>query len=444
MKRIFLIVLDSFGIGELPDAAVYGDEGSNTLEAVRKSSKFSVPNLAQIGLFHIDGVTPEAGQGQGFTGCIGRMTEVSAGKDTVTGHWEIAGLPLEKPFPTYPDGFPEEFCREFSRRIGRKLLCNRPYSGTEVLKDFGRQQVETGSLILYTSADSVCQLAAHEEVVPVEELYRCCEIAREMLPVGRIIARPFRGDAPPYDGLPDAGIFPWHHRERPCWIYCFGWIDVISVGKIWDIFAGRSISREFHTDNNDDGMGKTAALAKQDFRGLCFVNLVDFDTKYGHRNDVDGYAAALTRFDRWLGKFLPLLGPEDAVFLTADHGCDPPPPAPTIPGSTPLPGMGQALRRGVNLGTRKTFSDIAKTVLEAFRIDNSCLGALSSKYSEIRPCTGFGNMLYCSQNKRKGKVFLICISAEFSQNTHLDRCGGNAPCFVLDSAVFCALFKRAF
>ena len=377
MKRIFLIVLDSFGIGELPDAAVYGDEGSNTLEAVRKSSKFSVPNLAQIGLFHIDGVTPEAGQGQGFTGCIGRMTEVSAGKDTVTGHWEIAGLPLEKPFPTYPDGFPEEFCREFSRRIGRKLLCNRPYSGTEVLKDFGRQQVETGSLILYTSADSVCQLAAHEEVVPVEELYRCCEIAREMLPVGRIIARPFRGDAPPYERTSRRRDFSLAPSGDTMLDLLFrSGLDVISVGKIWDIFAGRSISREFHTEDNDDGMRKTAALAKQDFTGLCFVNLVDFDMKYGHRNDVDGYAAALTRFDRWLGKFLPLLGPEDAVFLTADHGCDPSTPSTDHSREyTPFLAWGQSLRKGVNLGTRKTFSDIAKTILEAFCIDNLLPGS---------------------------------------------------------------------
>ena len=377
MKRIFLIVLDSFGIGELPDAAVYGDEGSNTLEAVRKSPAFSVPNLAQMGLFHIDGVIPEEEQNQSFTGCVGRMAEVSAGKDTVTGHWEIAGLPLEKPFPTYPDGFPEEFCREFSRRIGRKLLCNRPYSGTEVLKDFGRQQVETGSLILYTSADSVCQLAAHEEVVPVEELYRYCEIAREMLPVGRIIARPFRGDAPPYERTPrrrDFSLAP--SGETMLDLLFQAGLDVISVGKIWDIFAGRSISREFHTEDNDDGMGKTAALAKQDFTGLCFVNLVDFDMKYGHRNDVDGYAAALTRFDRWLGEFLPLLEPEDAVFLTADHGCDPSTPSTDHSREyTPFLAWGQSLGQGVNLGTRKTFSDIAKTVLEAFRIENSMPGS---------------------------------------------------------------------
>lgn len=376
MKRIFLIVLDSFGIGELPDAAVYGDEGSNTLEAVRKSPAFFVPNLAQMGLFHIDGVAPEAGQSQSFTGCVGRMAEVSAGKDTVTGHWEIAGLPLEKPFPTYPDGFPEEFCREFSRRIGRKLLCNRPYSGTEVLKDFGRQQVETGSLILYTSADSVCQLAAHEEVVPVEELYRCCEIAREMLPVGRIIARPFRGDAPPYERTSRRRDFSLAPSGDTMLDLLFrSGLDVISVGKIWDIFAGRSISREFHTEDNDDGMRKTAALAKQDFTGLCFVNLVDFDMKYGHRNDVDGYAAALTRFDRWLGKFLPLLGPEDAVFLTADHGCDPSTPSTDHSREhTPFLAWGQSLRQGVNMGTRKTFSDIAKTVLDAFHTDNSLPG----------------------------------------------------------------------
>ena len=384
MKRVFLIVLDSFGIGALPDAAAYGDAGSDTLGAVRKSTAFSAPNMARLGLFHLDGVAPLAGGPDSFAGCIARLAEASKGKDTVTGHWEMAGLPLREAFPTYPEGFPEDFCREFSRRTGRPLLCNRPYSGTEVLKDYGRRQVETGGLILYTSADSVCQLAAHEEVVPVEELYRCCEIAREMLPVGRVIARPFRGDAPPYERTPRRKDFSLEPPgETMLDLLRRSGLDVVSVGKIWDIFAGRSITREYHTSGNDEGMARTAALAGEDFTGLCFVNLVDFDMKYGHRNDVDGYAAAISRFDRWLSGFVPQLREGDLLFITADHGCDPSTPSTDHSREyVPLLAWGRELKQGVNLGTRRSFADIGKTVLDLFSVPNRLAGA--SFLDEIR------------------------------------------------------------
>lgn len=376
MKRIFLIVLDSFGIGELPDAVRFGDAGSNTLAAIRKHPAFSAPNLRKLGLFHIDGVAPQPDQSPSFTGCIGRMAEASNGKDTTVGHWEIACVPSYTPLPTYPNGFPEDFCREFSRRTGKTLLCNHPYSGTEVIRDYGEEQMKTGGLILYTSADSVCQLAAHEEVVPIEELYKDCAIAREMLQVGRVIARPFTGKAPSFERTPRRRDFSLSPPGKTILdLLAEASFDTISVGKIFDIFAGRSISEEFHTTDNLDGMEKTSALLQKDFTGLCFVNLVDFDMKYGHRNDVEGYAAAMTRFDRWLGGFLPQLKEEDALFITADHGCDPSTPSTDHSREyTPFLAAGTSLRSGVNLGTRSTFADIGKTILDAFSVKNSAFG----------------------------------------------------------------------
>ena len=349
MKRIFLIVLDSFGIGELPDAVRFGDAGSNTLAAIRKHPAFSTPNLRKLGLFHIDGVAPQPDQSPSFTGCIGRMAEASNGKDTTVGHWEIACVPSYTPLPTYPNGFPEDFCREFSRRTGKTLLCNHPYSGTEVIRDYGEEQMKTGGLILYTSADSVCQLAAHEEVVPIEELYKDCAIAREMLQVGRVIARPFTGKAPSFERTPRRRDFSLSPPGKTILDFLAeASFDTISVGKIFDIFAGRSISEEFHTTDNSDGMEKISALLQKDFTGLCFVNLVDFDMKYGHRNDVEGYAAAMTRFDRWLGGFLPQLKEEDALFITADHGCDPSTPSTDHSREyTPFLAAGASLRSGV-------------------------------------------------------------------------------------------------
>ena len=384
MKRFFLIGLDSFGAGALPDAWQYGDTGSDTLGAIRKSRQFSAPNLAQLGLFHIEGVKPLPRQSPSFSGCIARMKEASCGKDTIIGHWEIAGILSEAPLPTYPRGFPVQFCREFSRRTGRGILCNLPYSGTEVLRDYGELHVRTGDLILYTSADSVCQIAAHEEIIPVEQLYEYCGIARDMLSVGRVIARPFHGDAPHYERTPlrrDFSLAPPGQTFLD--VLSRGNCATISVGKIWDIFAGRSISQKFHTQDNSDAMARTAALAREDFQGLCFVNLVDFDMKYGHRNDIDGYAAAISLFDSWLGRFLPLLRHEDLLILTADHGCDPSTPSTDHSREyTPMLAWGAPLRSGVNLGTRKSFADIGKTILDYFSLPNSLSG--TSYWDQIR------------------------------------------------------------
>ncbi len=384
MKRVFLIVLDSFGIGAQPDAAEFGDAGSNTLGAVRKSPGFSVPNLQKLGLFHLDGVAPAAGQSSGFSGSIARMRELSRGKDTITGHWEIAGIVSKEAMPTYPEGFSQEFCGEFSRRTGRGLLCNRPYSGTQVLTDFGERHLQSGDLILYTSADSVCQLAAHEEVVSVEQLYEYCEIARSMLRVGRVIARPFRGAFPNFERTSARRDFALEPPDTTILdVLCENGLATISIGKIQDIFAGRSISRAIHTEDNRDGMTQTEKTAREAFHGLCFVNLVDFDMKYGHRNDTEGYAKALTEFDRWLGGFLPLLGEEDLLLLTADHGCDP-----SFPGTdhtreyTPLLAWGASVKHGGNLETRSGFMDIGKTVLEYFGLPNTLPG--KSFWQEIR------------------------------------------------------------
>ncbi len=367
-KRAFIIVLDSVGIGEMPDAALWNDEGSNTLAAIRKHPAFSCPTLTEMGLFSIDGIENKIPSSRT---CYARMTESSKGKDTTIGHWEIAGIHSPKPLPTYPDGFPKEVVEEFERRTGRGTLCNLPYSGTEVIKDYGEEHVRTGKLIVYTSADSVFQIAAHEDVVPVRELYRYCEIARELLQgehgVGRIIARPFAGEYPfkrtprrhDYSLTPPAKTVPSIMKEKG--------YDVLSVGKIFDIFAGVGFTESQPTVSNADGMDKTIAIARRDFHGLCFVNLVDFDMVYGHRNDVAGYANALTEFDARLGELLPLLREEDLLIITADHGCDPSTPSTDHSREyTPMIAYGNSLRKGVNLGTRDSFADIGATVLEWF------------------------------------------------------------------------------
>jgi phosphopentomutase len=367
-KRAFLIVLDSVGIGEMPDAADWGDEGSNTLATIRKHEAFSCPNLISLGLFGIDGVEGEAVDAKA---CYARMTETSKGKDTTIGHWEIAGIHSPRPLPTYPNGFPEELLTEFSRRTGRGVLCNRPYSGTEVIKDYGEEHLKTGKLIVYTSADSVFQIAAHEDLVPVQELYRYCEIAREMLQgehsVGRVIARPFNGVYPftrtprrhDYSLLPPSATVPTVMKEAG--------FDVISVGKIFDIFAGQGFTESYPTVGNEDGMDKTMGIANRNFNGLCFVNLVDFDMVYGHRNDIAGYAKALTAFDKRLGDLLPQLEKDDLLIITADHGCDPGTASTDHSREyTPMIAYGKQLKQGVNLGTRASFADIGATVLEWF------------------------------------------------------------------------------
>lgn len=371
-NRVFLLILDSVGCGELPDAHTYGDLGCHTLRSVFQSGALDLKNLKKMGLGNID-TLGFLGTVSDPTAAFGKLREISAGKDTVTGHWEIAGLLSEKPMPTYPNGFPQELLAEFSRQTGRGVLCNQPYSGTQVIADYGSEHQKSGALIVYTSADSVFQIAAHESIVPPEELYEYCRIARRLLcgehSVGRVIARPFEGEEghyvrtsrrhdfslePPKDTLLDA------LKNKG--------VDVLAVGKIQDIFAGRGISEFVYTSGNDDGLQKTLAYQKKDFHGLCFVNLVDYDSLYGHRNDAKGYAEALNRFDRWLPQFLSQMKKDDVLMITADHGCDP-----AFPGTdhtreyTPLLVYGAGIAPA-DLGTRSTFADIAATIAEWFDV----------------------------------------------------------------------------
>ncbi|MBQ8583660.1 MAG: phosphopentomutase [Clostridia bacterium] len=326
-KRVFLIVLDSLGIGYQPDAHRYGDEGANTLERISHSEKLEIPNLISLGLGLVDGVgylpktdAPKAS--------YARLREVSCGKDTTVGHFELMGIVSEKPFPTYPSGFPKSIISRFSELTGRGVLCNKPYSGTEVIRDYGAEHIKTGKLIVYTSADSVFQIAAHEDIVPPEELYRYCEIARELLVgehgVGRVIARPFVGRAGEFTRTANRRDFSIKPPTESALDRIKGaGLDVIAVGKINDIFAGQGITESITTHSNAEGIAVTRELLSRDFSGLAFINLVDFDMLYGHRQDVDGYAAALSEFDRALGEFLPMLRDDDVLIITADHGCDP-------------------------------------------------------------------------------------------------------------------------
>ena len=365
-KRVFIIVLDSMGIGELPDAHLWHDEGSNTLGAIRNHPNFNCPNLTKLGLFNIEGVgggiaKPEAS--------FARMTEKSMGKDTTIGHWEIAGIISPKPLPTYPNGFPKEVIEEFERQTGRKTLCNKPYSGTEVIKDYGEEHMKTGALIVYTSADSVFQIAAHEDVVPVDELYEYCRIARRILQgehgVGRVIARPFNGEYPftRTTRRHDFSLDP--PAATMCDLIKKAGLASISVGKIFDIFAGRGLTESNPMKGNADGMRITLEKQKEDFCGLEFTNLVDFDMLYGHRNDVAGYAKAMTEFDVSLGTFMKNMRDDDVLIITADHGCDPSTPSTDHSREyTPMLIYGKNIKNGVDLGTRKSFADISATVLE--------------------------------------------------------------------------------
>ena len=370
MKRIFLFVLDSCGIGQMPDAESFGDVGVNTLASCATSSKLHIPNLIAAGMGNIEGVSclPKT---ETPTGAVARLREASMGKDTTIGHWEIAGCVSPKPLPTYPNGFPQEVLDAFEKATGRGVLCNLPYSGTDVIRDYGEEQKKTGKWIVYTSADSVFQVAANEEWIPLEELYDACHKAREILRgdhgVGRVIARPYVGDCkenfkrtsnrhdyslePPaktmLDAIKEAGLAS------------------IAVGKIHDIFAGYGDTEYVYNTSNANGMEHAMDYAKKDFTGLCFVNLVDFDMLFGHRRDVDGYANALTEFDTWLGGFMAQLGEEDLVMITADHGCDPAYTATTdhTREYVPLVMLGKKVKP-VNLGTRGSFADIAATVTE--------------------------------------------------------------------------------
>ncbi len=369
MKRVFLIVLDSFGIGAMPDSEEYGDIGVNTLLSISKSEKFKINNLKELGLFNIDGVDCMSGV-TSPKAAICRLKELSKGKDTTIGHWEIAGIISNKPLPTYPNGFPKSVLDELSQRTGRAIICNKPYSGTKVIEDYGDEHVKTGALIVYTSADSVFQIAAHEDIVPLEELYNYCKIAREILVgehgVGRVIARPFTTVDGVYkrtSNRHDYSLEPPHNTMLDC-IKSSG-LDTIAVGKIYDIFAGKGISEHVYTSSNQDGMQKTLEYAKRDFNGICFTNLVDFDMLYGHRNDVDGYANALSEFDLWLNDFLPLLKDDDILIITADHGCDPAYLQTTDHSREYVPAIiyGNNINP-VNCGTKDGFCTLAKTVCE--------------------------------------------------------------------------------
>lgn len=370
MKRIFLIVLDSFGIGAMPDAEAFGDFGVNTLASCAATGQLHVPNLIAAGLGNIDGVDclPKTAAP---AGAFARLREASMGKDTTIGHWEIAGLISPDPLPTYPEGFPQEVLNAFSQATGRGCLCNLPYSGTDVIRDYGQQQLDSGDWIVYTSADSVFQIAAHEDHIPLEELYEACRKARGILRgkhgVGRVIARP-------YVGSPEEGFRRTANRhdfslEPPAetMLDAIGAAgqQVLAVGKIHDIFAGRGDTEHVYNQSNSDGMAHALDYSRRDFRGLCFVNLVDFDMLYGHRRDPVGYATALSEFDSWLGGFLPTLGAEDLVMITADHGCDPAYTATTdhTREYVPLLVLGHQVKPG-NLGTRQSFADIAATVTE--------------------------------------------------------------------------------
>lgn len=325
IKRVFLIVLDSCGIGEAPDAEKFGDKGANTIKSISESKEFNIDTLRSIGFTNIDGLS-FLGAGA-LKSKVARLSEKSKGKDTTIGHWEIAGIVSHKPLPTFPNGFPESILKEFSEKTGRGILCNKTYSGTEVIKDYGEEHLKTGDLIVYTSADSVFQIAAHESIVPPEKLYEYCRIAREILKgdlgVGRVIARPFEGEYPfkRTANRHDFSIEP--PKDTMLDRLKSKGFDVIGVGKIHDIFAGRGITDFVFTQNNADGMAKATKYQNKDFNGLCFVNLVDFDMVYGHRRDADGYGKALSDFDKWLGDFIKNMRKEDALIITADHGCDP-------------------------------------------------------------------------------------------------------------------------
>ena len=373
MKRIFLIVLDSCGIGAMPDAEKFGDVNVNTLAACTTSAKLQIPNMIKAGLGNIDGVSclPKA---ENPIGAYARLTESSMGKDTTIGHWEIAGIVSPDPLPTYPNGFPEEVLKPFMEQTGRGVLANAPWSGTAVIEQYGAEHMKTGDLIVYTSADSVFQIAAHEDIVPPEQLYEYCRIARKILQgkhgVGRVIARPFIGEPGSFKRTANRHDFSLEPPAvtLPEAVKNAG-LASIGVGKIHDIFAGIGLTEYVYNKSNADGMAHTDHYADQDFTGLCFVNLVDFDMQFGHRRDIDGYANALTEFDGWLGQFMEKLTDEDVVMITADHGCDPAYTATTdhTREYVPLLVLGKKIRP-VNLGTRKSFADIAATVAELLDI----------------------------------------------------------------------------
>lgn len=379
-KRVFIIVLDSFGIGSMPDAFKFGDEGANTLKSVSRSEYLNIPNLMFMGLGNIDGVECIK-KCEKPDGCFARLAEKSAGKDTTTGHWEIAGLITEKPFPTYPQGFPKELLHAFEEATGRKTIVNRPISGTEVIQKYGEEHIETGALIVYTSADSVFQIAAHEDVVPVDQLYEYCHIARRLLvgehAMARVIARPFVGQPGQFVRTKRRKDFSLKPQKKTMLdILNAVQIPTIGIGKINDIFAGKGVSAAYKTADNNEGMIKTIELAKKDMNGLVFTNLVDFDMVYGHRNDIDGYAKALSEFDQQLEDLKEALKKDDLLIITADHGCDP-----GFKGTdhtreyVPMLVWGKRIKTGINLDTRDSFADIGATVLDYLGMECKTTGS---------------------------------------------------------------------
>lgn len=371
--RVFLIVLDSFGIGAMPDSDKFGDIDVNTFYSCYKTGLLDIPNMKRLGLFNIDGV----GFGEreeNPVGAYGRLSEKSAGKDTTVGHWEIAGLVTDKPFPTYPEGFPHNIIDEFSEKCGRGVLCNKPYSGTQVLKDFGEEHIKTGDLIVYTSADSVFQIAAHEDIVPIEKLYSYCEIARDILTgehgVARVIARPFVGVHPAFQRTSNRHDFSMAPTgETMLDRITNAGKTVYGIGKIYDIFSGKGISEFVRTSDNTDGMNKTIEALSKEFSGLCFVNLVDFDMTYGHRRDCVGYTEALNRFDKQLGEFMDKMHSDDVLIITADHGCDPGYERSTDHTREYVPYL--EYKKGIepeNLDTKVGFDNIAKRIEELLGI----------------------------------------------------------------------------
>lgn len=386
-RRVILIIMDSFGVGALPDSKEFGDIDVNTIRSCMSSPQFAVDHLAKLGLLSIDGVSGLPYAQTYFQthdlqvkGAYARLAEASRGKDTTTGHWEIGGLISAKPFPTYPDGFPKEILDAFSEKTGRGILCNLPYSGTQVINDYGDEHVKTGDLIVYTSADSVFQIAAHEEIVPLETLYEYCRIARDILQgehgVGRVIARPFVGESGNYTRTShrhDFSLVP--PTDTMLDLIKAAGQDVLAVGKIHDIFAGRGMTEFTYTSGNEEGIDKTVEWMDRDFGGLMFVNLVDYDMLYGHRRDIDGYAKAVAYFDGRLHEITEKMRPDDILMITADHGCDPAYTATTdhTREYIPLVMYGQNVAAG-NRGTRNTFADISATVLSYLGVENTLAG----------------------------------------------------------------------
>lgn len=387
INKVFLIVLDSLGIGNAPDAAEFGDAGANTLKSISQSKYFHIPNLTKLGFLDINGIDIKTNS-DSINGAVCRLIERSRGKDTTVGHWEITGLISHTPLPTYPNGFPDEIIKPFCIKTGHNILLNRPYSGTNAISDYGEEHMKTGDLIVYTSADSVFQIAAHESIISLDNLYRYCRIARELLQgphaVGRVVARPFIGEPGSFTrtfnrhdfSLDPPGITLLDIMKS-------AGLDVIGIGKIYDIFAGRGLTEYVYTSGNADGMEKTLHYLDTNFHGLCFVNLVDFDMIYGHRNDVDGYAYALSEFDKWLPKFINNMHEDDLLMITADHGCDPGYLQSTDHSreQIPLCMYSKAIKPG-NLGQRQGYSDIAATIAEIFGLNHSFEG--ESFYSLIR------------------------------------------------------------